>query len=153
MSPLAIVREFLKRWALVIALGIAAAGWSAAAIQSVRVADLKAKHANEAKERVEEAREQDRKAGIENGKIVDELLARMASSAASAAAIDARLRKLSSERSELAASCARADEAPGSVLSDDSRAMAFAETKRAQEVADRLIGLQAWAVMAQNRCK
>lgn len=144
---------FLSRYAMAGMIAVAVAGWGAFGLEAVALAGLKEKHATEAKERADEALEKDRKAGIENGKVVDELLARMASSAASAAAIDDRLRKLSRERSELAATCSRADEAPGSILSDDSRAMAFAEAKRAQEVADRLIGLQAWAVMAQKRCK
>lgn len=113
----------------------------------------KAEHTQALLKATNEAREKERIASIEQGKVVDELLAKNSATAAERDAVSERLRKLSTGRSQLATSCARSDEAPGAVLSDETRSALVAEAKRADEVVNQLTAAQEQIRVYERACR
>lgn len=141
---IAAARAWLTTNALWVVLGFAALGWAAAGVQTLRLAWHEASTAKSAAEASEAAREKERLANIENGKVTDELLKDNALARAAAASSAERLRNLSAGRSAAAAACAGNHETAAANLPDPTRVDLESQADRADEVARQLAAAQAY---------
>ena len=147
MSPATLLvgaKAWLVQWGLVLAMVAAGLGWTTAGVQSLRLAHLQTTTARAAEKASEAAREKERVANIENGKVTDELLQDAARARAAADSSAERLRQLSATRSPAAAACAGNHETAAANLPDRTREDLESQADRADEVARQLAAAQAY---------
>lgn len=139
-----LVKAFVLKYAMAGLLVLAALGWAAAGVQTLRLAWLQTSTAEAATEASEAARAHEKLANTENRKVIDELLHDRAVAADAAASSAQRLRDLSASRSPAAAACAGNHETAAANLPDRTRIDLESQADRADEVARQLAAAQSY---------
>lgn len=139
-----------RAWPLAAALGVSMLGLIGGQAYTIRGMKLEA--AQLVIKARDEADKRGRELAAEQGRIVDALLEKNQSTALERDAVSDRLRKLTANRSQLAATCAGSDEAPAALISDERREAFLAEARRADEVVHQLTAAQAEILATRKAC-
>jgi len=132
----------ISKYAIAASLTLAAAGWAATGIQTLRLSSLKLKNAEALAYEQTKARAKEQTLNTENAKVTDELLKDRATAVAAAASSADRLRQLSRTSSKAAEACRRLDEPAVTIIRDNTREDLEREARRADQVTIQLTKLQ-----------
>jgi len=136
------ILAIIQRYALAASLTLAAAGWAAFGVQTLKLSSLKLKNAEALAYEQTKAREKEQILNTENAKVTDELLKDRATAVAAAASSADRLRHLSRASSKAAEACRRLDEPAVAIIRDNTREDLEREASRADQVTIQLTKLQ-----------